>query len=661
MVITSTAPNGTVNIPLAGTGTATSVIGTTTGDLAVSPTSLALGTVPVGTSTNLPASLSATRASVTVYSGNLSSSEFSLSGISFPATIAAGHSVPFTVTFTPQAKGTASGTVSFVSSGSNSPAVLGLGGTGAPALVASVTVAASSATLPPGKTQQFSATARDARENVITGVDFTWNSDAPSIATVDPDGLATAVNEGAAQITATSSGVTSSATLTVDMAASQNAALFGMHIHHTTPWPSIGFGGFRLWDTNTRWAEIETSKGVYDFSTLDTFLAELYSHGITDVVYTFGQVPNWASSDPTDSACDEASWAGTGGCDLPTDINPDGSGTNQSWINFVTALAQHVNDPTYLQTHAHVQYWEPWNELHRNNVVTTYPWDLISLRATYAQMVRMSEDLRCIVTGTGSVNGTPCTAHADRYDCQNRFPLRLRCACCGLENISKTFSTATGLAKTRHFPVAIALLAHAVQPSSMSSIRTSTPAHASPKPCASNVKQYKALLSPTDLAKPLWSDEGGWAKNSLVSDPDVQASWVARYYLVGWSSGLAQMYWYAYDSTHFGSLWTPGGGLNKAGEAYGQTYNWIADSILTMPCSARGTVWTCGFTLSNGDAAEAIWDTSQTCANGNCTTSNQSVSSAWTNYQDLAGTHNIIANRTVPVGIKPILLTSSAP
>src|SRR5208282_4686469 len=94
LAVASTASNQILNISLFGTGTPTSVIGTPAGQLVVSPTSMTLGNVADGTSTNLPASLSATGASVTVSSIDLSSSEFTLSGISFPATIRAGQTVP---------------------------------------------------------------------------------------------------------------------------------------------------------------------------------------------------------------------------------------------------------------------------------------------------------------------------------------------------------------------------------------------------------------------------------------------------------------------------------------------------------------------------------------------------------------------------------------
>ena len=130
LAVTSNASNPTLNVPLSGTGTAA-------GQLAVTPWSLALGNVVVGTNATLPATLSATGASVTVTSANVSSSEFTLSGLSFPVTIPAGNNVQFTVAFTPQSTGTASGIVSFASNGSNSP-VLSLSGTGTPPPIHSV-------------------------------------------------------------------------------------------------------------------------------------------------------------------------------------------------------------------------------------------------------------------------------------------------------------------------------------------------------------------------------------------------------------------------------------------------------------------------------------------------------------------------------------------
>jgi hypothetical protein len=123
LTLTSNAPNPTLSIPLSGTGTNPAT-------LSVSPTSLNFGNVTVGLSSNLTGTLAAAGSNVTVTSGSSNNSEFVLSGISFPVTINAGQSTQFTLTFTPQSSGAASGTITFVSNATNSPAIQSESGTG---------------------------------------------------------------------------------------------------------------------------------------------------------------------------------------------------------------------------------------------------------------------------------------------------------------------------------------------------------------------------------------------------------------------------------------------------------------------------------------------------------------------------------------------------
>jgi len=123
--MTSDASNPNLTIPLTGTGTNAPV-----GQLSVSPTTFPFGNVTLGSYGTQPGTLSATGASVTVTAGTINNSVFSLSGLSFPVTIPAGQNVQFTVTFTPQSGGPASGTLSFTSNAANSPTVASLTGTG---------------------------------------------------------------------------------------------------------------------------------------------------------------------------------------------------------------------------------------------------------------------------------------------------------------------------------------------------------------------------------------------------------------------------------------------------------------------------------------------------------------------------------------------------
>ncbi len=123
IAIISNASNSTVNLALSGSASAP-------GQLALSPATLNFGNVIVGKSQKLTASLAASGSSVTVSSASFSGSEFSLSGMQLPVTIPAGQSASFTVTFSPQASGSASASLSF--SGTAPSAVESLSGAGSP-------------------------------------------------------------------------------------------------------------------------------------------------------------------------------------------------------------------------------------------------------------------------------------------------------------------------------------------------------------------------------------------------------------------------------------------------------------------------------------------------------------------------------------------------
>ena len=89
------------------------------------------------------------------------------------------------------------------------------GGTGG-GLPASVTIAPDATTVIVGATPTFVATAKDADDNIV-GTTYTWMSSAPGVATVDGNGVATALSAGSTTITATSAnGIAGTAELTVN-------------------------------------------------------------------------------------------------------------------------------------------------------------------------------------------------------------------------------------------------------------------------------------------------------------------------------------------------------------------------------------------------------------------------------------------------------------
>ena len=129
MTLKSTAENSPLSIDLSGTGVAKDSAAPALG---VTPATLNFGSVTVGSSASLQATLTASNAAVTISSDGSTSSEFALLGLSLPVTIPAGQSVPVTIQFTPIASGAASGQAGFTSNATGSPTVEQLTGTGVP-------------------------------------------------------------------------------------------------------------------------------------------------------------------------------------------------------------------------------------------------------------------------------------------------------------------------------------------------------------------------------------------------------------------------------------------------------------------------------------------------------------------------------------------------
>ena len=82
----------------------------------------------------------------------------------------------------------------------------------------SITITPPSATLTTvGETVQLTAEVKDSGKTTIPGAAVVWSSSDPEVATVDANGLVTAVSSGTTRITATSAGVSQSSTVYVEI------------------------------------------------------------------------------------------------------------------------------------------------------------------------------------------------------------------------------------------------------------------------------------------------------------------------------------------------------------------------------------------------------------------------------------------------------------
>lgn len=383
------------------------------------------------------------------------------------------------------------------------------------------------------------------------------------------------------------------------------ATLFGMSAHdgvlHQTKWPTMPITGMRLWDSHVGWGQINTAKGKYSWGTLDDWISTAGGKNAT-LLYTFGWTPGWASSKSNDSSCDMAK----GACDPPSDLNSDGTGSDQHFIDFVTAIAKHAPSITY---------WEAWNT----------PHDIKQWTGTYDQLVRMTQDINTYVK-----KNIPSAQIISPANGQLHY--KSPSGNCTMADRLGSFLAAGG---SKYIDIV-----------GIHTYYTTTAEDIVPV-----IQCYQSTMDTYKISsKPIWSTEGAWGLDSDLPGKTDQAGFLARLYLLLWSNGVVRHYWYDWNDERTGTL-EASGKANTAGTAYTQVESWMSGRTMSTLCSKNSTskVWTCGITGSNGYAAQAVWH-----AGGN---KSYTPATKYINYLDLSGTkHTIKKGSSVTVGVEPILL-----
>jgi hypothetical protein len=164
------------------------------------------------------------------------------------------------------------------------------------------------------------------------------------------------------------------------------------------------------------------------------------------------------------------------------------------------------------------------------------------------------------------------------------------------------------------------------------------------------INNFKDVFAANGQAsKPIWDTEASWGETARISDPDSQAAFLAKHYLLHWSAGVTGFFWYSYDNKRFGGLWDEIGGLNKAANAYTQVYKWMTGARMNAPCDVQRFtgIWTCGFSRLNGYQAIAVWHSGGSTSFLPPTQYKQ--------YRDLDGNISQITGK-ISIGDKPILI-----
>jgi hypothetical protein len=282
--------------------------------------------------------------------------------------------------------------------------------------------------------------------------------------------------------------------------AQQNCPM-GMETHFVPPnFPTMsGYGicHLRLWDSDTAWINLETSNGVYNWSSLDTMLSEAQTLN-SDVLYTFGKTPGWASSNPTDPNCTDGYHDGD--CAPPSDVN-----TGDNYFKaFVSALVAHVG--------TQITYYEMWNEPYNLPYWDGTPQELEIMVADAAAIIRAANPNAIIITPSIST-----------WANQQVFLQQFLTACQG--NVS--------------FDVF-----------GIHDYTWGGPAEAVVARVQSAINFQKAVGL---QALPLWGTEGSDKYWSTFTQQE-KNDYVARYYSLELNMGSLRHYWYSWDVATVGEL-----------------------------------------------------------------------------------------------------------
>ncbi len=389
--------------------------------------------------------------------------------------------------------------------------------------------------------------------------------------------------------------------------------LFSMGIASGADLPKVTYGVVS--HPAVAWSQIEgAGRGKYNFKSIDSFVtkAPKDSNGVALIDIVFGWTPGWAVADQTTCFHNQS---GSIACTAPPD-------NIQDWIDFITEVINHYNGVTA----PHVKYYEIWNEMSNTKFWTGTPAQMLALAQAAYPILKSDPN---------SIVFTPSVVWLS-----------------GVNYMTKYLQAGGYL-------YADGLTFHGYPSQTGPNYTVPVPLPESPlstnAPIMTMLSTFRGIADANGmLGKPLATTEGGWGTNG-VTDPDMQAAWITHFEIL--QAGLAAtnnllfQTWYEWGIVVSGTIETNTGVPTPAGLAYSEVVGWLTGTTPTA-CTVSGNIYTCQI----APLKQIVWDTSQTCSSGVCTTAPYAVNPSYLIYEDITGLKQSIKNSTVNLGVKPLLL-----
>ena len=347
-------------------------------------------------------------------------------------------------------------------------------------------------------------------------------------------------------------------------------SLFGMHMHHnflfgnytkydykhgsSHQWPSVPFTALRLYGLNTKWSELEPSKGDWKWEHLDACLKVAQEHGV-DVVLTLGHTPQWASARPDENSAFGPKAKGLAA--EPKDMD--------DWRNYIRTVVSHCKGK--------VRYYEGWNEPN-NNAISCYftgtKDKLIELQKEIYEITK-SIDPDAMVVSPSLVGDYLYLDYLLEHGMDRYFDIL------GFHFYSAPEGMQRGISVVQSLMAAYKVTKPLWDTEAGWPIRT---------PKRTNVIS---------------------AENMYAVSPDTAGDYVARAYILNWAMGVERYYWYAWDDGVFGIIEYRDGEPTVAVKAYSTIYQWLVGSIMEKCERDESGNWTAVLRRADIGMFRIVW------------------------------------------------------
>ena len=323
-------------------------------------------------------------------------------------------------------------------------------------------------------------------------------------------------------------------------------------------------GSVRLWDTGTRWDEIETRRGTYNWAPLDAAIARAKAAGIRDILYVMGSTPAWAASSLSSNDL-----YGSGTASYPK--------SDRYYLEYLQALITRYNGKPDGNgvVHGRITSYEVWNEANLPIFYRGSPAQLASLTAKAYALIKKAPAPRPLLTSPSWLLRSWSGANEAAW-----------------LGTMKALGWPFDVANIHGYPFATAGPDHRV----------------------TLLVAFEAALAEAGGRRAIWDTEvniGDRRPNNprRVYTGGLAAGYVARVYVDSLHYGIARTYWYSWDSHILGiDMVDSLGSATAGGVAYGVIMSWIAGRHWNG-CTTVDQVGRCALSNAGGRKSTVIYTT----------------------------------------------------